>query len=291
MELETQKIWSLYRITNLINGKVYIGQAADVSKRWSDHRRAVKLNKPTQTIHHALIKYGLEHFAFDIIACCLTQEDANETETVLVSQYDSFVANGKGYNATHGGMNAPKSEEFKQTMRDHWADPNYKEQVSQSISQAYAEQTVEDKSEKSKLLSTILKGRHLNFDTEFQAGHKLSPESIQKISKTKTGKSNLTLKGVPKSQEHKNKISKAKMGHVPWNKGTKGLCKATSGGFKETISWPEDQELLTLANKNGLTFLGKRLGVSPSTISMRLKKKNLKLDKGSYLNHQTSEKN
>ena len=51
MASEVQKIWSLYKITNKINGKVYIGQAADISKRWHDHRAAAKNNKPTQIIH------------------------------------------------------------------------------------------------------------------------------------------------------------------------------------------------------------------------------------------------
>ncbi|MGI0058129.1 MAG: GIY-YIG nuclease family protein [Nitrosotalea sp.] len=36
------QIWSLYRITNKVSGKIYIGQAADVSKRWYDHRNAAK---------------------------------------------------------------------------------------------------------------------------------------------------------------------------------------------------------------------------------------------------------
>jgi len=107
-------IWFLYRITNLINNKVYIGQAADISKRWSTHRRAFKLNKPTQAIHHALIKYGLNNFIFETIACCKGQHNANDLETELVKQYDTFI--GRGYNATLGGMNAPKSDVWKAHM-------------------------------------------------------------------------------------------------------------------------------------------------------------------------------
>ena len=108
----------LYRITNVVNQKVYIGQAADYEHRWADHRRAVRLNKPTQTIHHAIIKYGIDNFIFEVIATCQTIDDANELETELVAQYDSFVSHGKGYNATYGGMNAPKSEAWHQAMRD-----------------------------------------------------------------------------------------------------------------------------------------------------------------------------
>lgn len=110
------KIWVLYIITNLINKKVYIGQTTNISKRWSDHRVAATLNKPTQAVHYALIKYGLDNFEFKIIASCKAQDDANFIETELVSQYDSFIKNGKGYNVTLGGRSAPKTEEWKEHM-------------------------------------------------------------------------------------------------------------------------------------------------------------------------------
>jgi group I intron endonuclease len=116
---EQTQIWSLYRITNKINGKVYIGQASDLSKRWSDHRRAVRLNKPTQIIHHAMIKYGIDNFEFMEIASCKGQDNTNEIETELVKQYSSFIKNEKGYNATYGGMNAPKSEAWFKAM-ENW---------------------------------------------------------------------------------------------------------------------------------------------------------------------------
>jgi len=142
---ETQKIWSLYKITNLINGKVYIGQATDVSKRWHDHRRAFKLNKPMQAIHYALIKYGLDNFEFIVVACCKSQDDANFTETALVSQYDSFIKNGNGYNVTLGGMNAPKTDEWKQAMKAWRESLSEKEKakIKEKQSEATVRQIVE----------------------------------------------------------------------------------------------------------------------------------------------------
>lgn len=142
---EQAQIWSLYRITNKINGKIYIGQAADLSKRWSDHRRAVRLNKPTQTIHYAMIKYGLDNFEFEVIASCTTQDDANFTETQLVEQYQSHVSTDKGYNVTLGGMNAPKTEAFKQMMRDWHASltPEERAKISEQQRKATQQQITE----------------------------------------------------------------------------------------------------------------------------------------------------
>ncbi len=118
MFTKTFTVYYLYLITNEVNNKVYIGQALNVSKWWNDHRKAVKSNKPTKIIHHAIIKYGLENFKFEVIASCRSQDDANVIETELVKQYDSFIANDRGYNATLGGMNAPKTEEWKRKVSE-----------------------------------------------------------------------------------------------------------------------------------------------------------------------------
>src|SRR3990167_238817 len=50
--------------------------------------------------------------------------------------------------------------------------------------------------------------------------------------------------------ETRTKISKAKMGSIPWNKGTKGICKPNSGSFKKGIKHaPEILERKRLALK------------------------------------------
>lgn len=192
MTTETPKIWSLYKITNKINHKVYIGQTVNISKRWHDHRKAVLKNKPTQIVHHAMIKYGLENFEFEVIASCRNQEDANETETLLVDQYNSFVVNESGYNATHGGMNAPKSEEFKQMMRDWHASlsPEEKAKRSEMHSQAMINQ-IENKGhpaighvltdEQKAKLSASLKARDKEVVFNEEVRKKMSDAHIGKI--------------------------------------------------------------------------------------------------------------
>jgi len=118
--MTNERIISLYRITNTINRKIYIGQTVQPDKRWNQHRNDAA--NPKVPFHYAIKKYGAHNFEFEVIASCKNWEDANYIETELVKQYDSFIANGKGYNATHGGMNAPKSEEWKQAMRNYWAN-------------------------------------------------------------------------------------------------------------------------------------------------------------------------
>jgi group I intron endonuclease len=106
----------LYRITNQLNNKVYIGQAVDPSRRWTDHKWNAKQENPIQYISRAMGKYGVENFIFEVIATCRTQEDANETETILIQQYNSRDKQF-GYNIKPGGNNAPHAEETKEKMR------------------------------------------------------------------------------------------------------------------------------------------------------------------------------
>jgi predicted GIY-YIG superfamily endonuclease len=48
----------IYKITNTINGKVYIGQTIQpLDKRWSQHKRSARMKEP-YSIHRAIAKYG-----------------------------------------------------------------------------------------------------------------------------------------------------------------------------------------------------------------------------------------
>ena len=99
-----------------MNSKVYIGQAVDPSRRWTDHKWNAKQENPIQYISRAMGKYGAENFIFEVIATCRTQEDANEAESILIQQYNSRDKQF-GYNIKPGGNNAPHAEETKEKMR------------------------------------------------------------------------------------------------------------------------------------------------------------------------------
>lgn len=137
------RIIYLYRITCTINNKNYIGQTVDPTSRWRGHRRDSAY--PKVPIQFAINKYGTHNFEFEIIASCKNQDDANELETLLVKQYDSFVSNNKGYNATHGGMNAPKSEAWVKAMKAWHASltPEDRAEISRQQSEATQRQIAE----------------------------------------------------------------------------------------------------------------------------------------------------
>lgn len=88
----------IYKITNTINNKCYIGQSRDIKTRWAKHLSSYK-SSPEWKLYRAFKKYGIEAFKFEVIEQCQIEE-LNDKEVFWIEYYDSF---NTGYNMTLGG--------------------------------------------------------------------------------------------------------------------------------------------------------------------------------------------
>ena len=81
----------LYKITNTVNGKVYIGKTKDPKRRWREHQ-----NKDTGCLKlvNAFNKYGNQNFTFTVL-CIGSPSYISDLEVVAILRYDSIV---NGYN-------------------------------------------------------------------------------------------------------------------------------------------------------------------------------------------------
>lgn len=98
----------IYKITNLINNKVYIGQSVDIEERWKHHRSNINTTdtkKRNLYIYQAMRKYGIENFEFSILEEC-DKSLLNEKEEYWIEYYHSHNKEF-GYNLTDGGTNPP----------------------------------------------------------------------------------------------------------------------------------------------------------------------------------------
>lgn len=89
----------IYKITNNINEKVYIGQTVQkIETRWKRHIRESKTN--CRHLYCAMRKYGIENFSIEVIEECDTEDELDEREQYWINQYDSC---NRGYNISKGG--------------------------------------------------------------------------------------------------------------------------------------------------------------------------------------------
>lgn len=91
----------IYKITNNINQKIYIGKTLNsIEDRWKEHLKDYKKERcEKRPLYDAMNKYGLENFSIEQIEEC-DSEIVNDRETYWIEYYGSFKY---GYNATKGG--------------------------------------------------------------------------------------------------------------------------------------------------------------------------------------------
>ena len=93
-------MYKVYKYTNLLNGKIYIGQTCSSLEKRAGHN-GYKYKKCIY-FYNAIKKYGWNNFRGEILLDNLTREEANLMEIKLISFYNS---NNKsiGYNISDGG--------------------------------------------------------------------------------------------------------------------------------------------------------------------------------------------
>lgn len=94
------KIGVIYKVTNNINGKSYIGQTTNFTSRKASHKR---LDGNAKLLKQAIIKYGFENFKWEIIDENIDECLLDEREIYYIDKYNTHASNNHGYNLTHGG--------------------------------------------------------------------------------------------------------------------------------------------------------------------------------------------
>ena len=96
----------IYKIINLVNGKVYIGQTVtSIQQRFTEHKSKSKnLKDISCPLHNAMRKYGIENFEVYQIEE-VDNSILDDREKFWINHYDSYNI---GYNATLGGEGAVK---------------------------------------------------------------------------------------------------------------------------------------------------------------------------------------
>ena len=104
----------IYKYTNKINGKVYIGQTNNLQKRFNGHKSEAfnpKSKGYNLPFHCAIRKYGIKNFIYEVleeIEDGESQDFINDREIFFIDFYHSLTTEN-GYNLTVGGDGCPKA--------------------------------------------------------------------------------------------------------------------------------------------------------------------------------------
>ena len=91
----------IYRATNSLNGKSYIGYTGrPMATRRIEHEREVRRSRNKKSKFYRALKKYMELFIWEELDKCESHEEAQRLETYYISKYDTYQ---NGYNSTFGG--------------------------------------------------------------------------------------------------------------------------------------------------------------------------------------------
>lgn len=96
-------MYTVYLVTNLINGKQYVGATShSIQSRFKEHMWEAYEGSNT-LFHQALREYGVQNFSLEELESDIPDDLAGQREQYYIKVYNSYYATGDGYNMTYGG--------------------------------------------------------------------------------------------------------------------------------------------------------------------------------------------
>jgi group I intron endonuclease len=110
----------IYKATNKVNGKVYIGQTKNSLKtRMASHKYSAEKKNSKGHFHKAIRKYGWINFEWETLCNCSSLEELHIKEIQYIEYFDCHSPNNKGYNMTKGGdFNAMLDPDIRRRQKE-----------------------------------------------------------------------------------------------------------------------------------------------------------------------------
>lgn len=181
-------MYYIYRITNLINGKTYIGQRK-YSKLNDDYKGSGK------RLWEAYRKYGFENFKKEILVFNISERKHADLleKTFIVSEREK-VGVENCYNISDGGTGGNLGEEVSKKISEALKGRQFSEETRQKMSEVNKGKRLSEETKQK--ISESMKGKKpydMTDETrrkmsEAKKGHPVSEETRKKLSEAKKGK-------------------------------------------------------------------------------------------------------
>lgn len=246
----------IYTITHKINGRVYVGSAVNLKKRWSEHRTELAKNRHrNQKLQHAYDKYGKDMFVFSVV-----ESVENIADLLAREQYwiDSLDAVEVGYNISPiagSRLGVKMTEESCARMRVSATGKIISPEHRASLSKAMTGyKHTPEHNENCRIARTGLKIPKIS---EALRGRKRSAETIERQRASLTGRKQpgdeiarrtASMTGLKRTDEARENMSNAQKGHIVSDEARAKL-RAANIGKKQSQETIEKRKKSILARR------------------------------------------
>jgi group I intron endonuclease len=127
----------IYKITNTVNGKIYVGSSVDTVGRFNVHRSDLRANKHGNSyLQNAWNKYGESAFVFEVIEQC----EPGSVRDVEQRYLDELFAKSdrESFYNLYDKASGISSEIARQNNLKRWSDPGFKAKASESFKKVWS---------------------------------------------------------------------------------------------------------------------------------------------------------
>jgi group I intron endonuclease len=176
-------VYIIYKLTNVVNGKEYVGLTkSTLKRRWYQHVHNAK--NRSNHLSKAIRKYGKDAFECQALCSCTCVEDAEEMERHFIAEYDTL---SNGYNMTRGGSAFTGMPGERNSMYGKTHTPKVRQKLAEGASKRFKGKTYEELYGKKKAAelkqkrSEVWKGVWKGKDTSGINNPRARPVSIRGI--------------------------------------------------------------------------------------------------------------
>lgn len=228
----------IYKITNKVNNKCYIGQSINIRERFGNYKRLECKDQPK--LYRAFVKYGIDAFSFDVINMATSKEELDMAENLNVSFNNSMIC---GYNCTEGGNSGGKpSIETKTKMSLAQKGRIISEETKRkmSIARQGKMHSLQTKLKISNTKQNMPESTRIKYQEMCHINH-MNRIGTKHTEETKL-KMSLSSKGRVISEETKQKMSISKLGKILTKEHKTKISEALRGKDHPHIGTPCTEE-------------------------------------------------